>query len=96
MAIALYPHNENAYHAALVMLRETGKAAVIRPQAYRTEGGHSLGLWILTQRAVRKGLQRGVLSEERIAGQNTLPWRRPTPESLAISVYQSPMSHMTG
>ena len=37
------------------------------PQTYRTEGGHSLGLWILTQRAVRKGLQRGVLSEERIA-----------------------------
>ena len=31
MAIELYPHNENAYHAALAMLRETGKAAVIHP-----------------------------------------------------------------
>ena len=31
MAIGLYPHNENAYHAALAMLRETGKAAVIHP-----------------------------------------------------------------
>ena len=31
MAIALYPHNENAYLAALAMLRETGKAAVIHP-----------------------------------------------------------------
>ena len=31
MAVALYPHNENAYHAALAMLRETGKAAVVHP-----------------------------------------------------------------
>ena len=31
MAIALYPHNENAYHAALAMLRDIGKAAVIQP-----------------------------------------------------------------
>ena len=31
MAIALYPHNENAYHAALAMLAETGKADVIHP-----------------------------------------------------------------
>ena len=31
MAIVLYPHNENAYHAALAMLRETGKATVIHP-----------------------------------------------------------------
>ena len=31
MAIVLYPHNESAYHAALTMLRETGKAAVIHP-----------------------------------------------------------------
>lgn len=37
------------------------------PQTYKTKGGHSLGLWILIQRAVRKGLQWGVLSEERIA-----------------------------
>ena len=31
MAIALYPHNESAYHSALAMLRETGKAAVVHP-----------------------------------------------------------------
>ena len=31
MAIELFPHNENAYLAALSMLRETGKAAVIHP-----------------------------------------------------------------
>lgn len=31
MAIELYPHNENAYLAAVSMLRETGKAAVIHP-----------------------------------------------------------------
>ena len=37
------------------------------PAAYRTGDGCSLGTWILTQRAVRKGLQRGTLSEERIA-----------------------------
>lgn len=31
MAIVLYLHNENACHAALAMLRETGRAAVIHP-----------------------------------------------------------------
>ena len=31
MSISLYEHNERAYQAALVMLRETGKAAVIHP-----------------------------------------------------------------
>ena len=31
MAIELFPHNEDAYLAALSMLRETGKAAVIHP-----------------------------------------------------------------
>ena len=31
MAIALYPHNEETYLAALDMLLETGKAAVIHP-----------------------------------------------------------------
>ena len=31
MAIVLYQHNEKAYHAALAMLRETGKAAIIHP-----------------------------------------------------------------
>lgn len=37
------------------------------PAAYRTGDGYSLGTWILTQRAVRKGLQRGTLSGEQIA-----------------------------
>lgn len=36
------------------------------PANFRTGDGYALGVWILTQRAVRKGLQRGVLSEERI------------------------------
>lgn len=36
------------------------------PANFRTADGYALGVWILTQRAVRKGLQRGVLSEERI------------------------------
>lgn len=37
------------------------------PGTYYTADGYALGTWILTQRAVRKGLQRGNLSEERIA-----------------------------
>lgn len=37
------------------------------PTAYKTVDGYSLGAWIATQRAVRKGLQRGFLSQERIA-----------------------------
>ena len=31
MAISLFPHNESAYIAAVSMLRETGKAAIIHP-----------------------------------------------------------------
>lgn len=31
MLIALYPHNKSAYLAALDVLREAGKAAVIHP-----------------------------------------------------------------
>ena len=31
MAITLFQHNQDAYHAAVRMLRETGKAAVIHP-----------------------------------------------------------------
>ena len=31
MSISLYEHNKHAYQAALAMLRETGKAAVIHP-----------------------------------------------------------------
>ena len=30
MAISLFSHNESAYHAAVSMLRETGKAAIQR------------------------------------------------------------------
>lgn len=36
------------------------------PTDFRTGDGYALGVWIQTQRAVRKGLQRGTLSEERI------------------------------
>ena len=35
MSITLFEHNADAYHAALTMLRETGKAAVIRPLPLR-------------------------------------------------------------
>lgn len=45
------------------------------PHVYKTEDGHSLGAWIRTQRAVRKGLLRGVLSEERIAKLNAIGMR---------------------
>ena len=31
MAISLFPHNQTAYEAALKMLQNTGKAAVIHP-----------------------------------------------------------------
>ena len=31
MAIPLYPHNQTAYDAAVAMLTETGKAAIIHP-----------------------------------------------------------------
>lgn len=31
MGITLFPHNDCAYHAALAMLRKTGKTAVIHP-----------------------------------------------------------------
>ncbi len=36
------------------------------PTKYCTADRYALGVWILTQRAVRKGLQRGALDEERI------------------------------
>ena len=31
MEITLYKHNQSAYHAALQMLKDTGKAAIIHP-----------------------------------------------------------------
>lgn len=37
------------------------------PGIYYIADGYALGTWILTQCAIRKGLQRGNLSEERIA-----------------------------
>ena len=61
---------DEMYGYAKAYYEKTGHLNI--PQAYKTEGGHSLGLWILTQRAVRKGLQRGVLSEERIAKLNEI------------------------
>lgn len=45
------------------------------PYSYKTEEGHSLGAWIRTQRAVRKGLLKGVLSEEQIAKLNAIEMR---------------------
>ncbi len=36
------------------------------PVKYKTEQGYSLGSWIMTQRAVRRGEQFGVLGEDRI------------------------------
>ena len=37
------------------------------PRTYYTAEGYALGTWILTQRAIRKGIRRGTLSEEQIA-----------------------------
>ena len=31
MALALYEHNQKAYHSALAMMEEAGRAAVIHP-----------------------------------------------------------------
>ena len=77
------------------------------PMTYRSENGCSLGLWIRTQRAIRKGFSRGVISEERVAklnaiemcwtvrkrtaGRSTLPRRRPTLGILAISAFRMSM-----
>ena len=56
---------DEMYGYAKAYYEKTGHLSI--PQAYKTEDGHSLGAWIRTQRAVRKGLLNGVLSEERIA-----------------------------
>ena len=31
MAVSLFPHNQTAYDAAVAMLAETGKAAIVHP-----------------------------------------------------------------
>ena len=56
---------EDMYRCAKAYYEKKGDLNV--PCTYKTEDGYSLGTWILTQRAVRKGLQRGTLNEERIA-----------------------------
>lgn len=53
----MYAHAEDYY-------RTHGDLNV--PADFRTGDGYALGVWIQTQRAVRKGLQRGTLDEERI------------------------------
>lgn len=56
---------EDMYKLAKEYYEEHGDLKI--PGTYYTADGYALGTWILTQRAVRKGLQRGNLSEERIA-----------------------------
>ena len=56
---------EDMYERAKEYYEEHGDLKI--PGTYYTADGYALGTWILTQRAVRKGLQRGNLSEERIA-----------------------------
>ena len=56
---------EDMYRCAKAYYEKNGDLNV--PVVYKTEDGYSLGTWIYTQRAVRKGLQRGILNEERIA-----------------------------
>lgn len=53
----MYAHAEDYY-------RTHGDLNV--PADFRTGDGYALGVWIQTQRAVHKGLQRGTLDEERI------------------------------
>lgn len=55
---------EDMYDRAKAYYKAHGDLNV--PADFRTGDGYALGVWILTQRAVRKGLQRGTLSEERI------------------------------
>ncbi len=56
---------EDMYERAKEYYESHGNLNV--PGAYYTADGYALGSWISTQRAVRKGLQRGMLGEERIA-----------------------------
>ena len=56
---------EDMYRCAKAYYETKGDLNV--PYVYKMEDGYSLGTWIYTQRAVRKGLQRGILNEERIA-----------------------------
>ena len=61
---------DEMYHYAEDYYKAYGNLNV--PNRYRTADGCKLGPWIATQRLVRKGLRRGVLSEERIARLNDI------------------------
>lgn len=56
---------EQYFHAA--SLYEAGHGNLNIPKTYRTESGLSLGMWIVTQRRVRRGTVGGVLTESQIA-----------------------------
>lgn len=45
------------------------------PARYITEDGYSIGCWIYNQRSIRKGLQEGSLTEERIAKLDSIGMR---------------------
>ncbi|MCM1297068.1 MAG: Helicase associated domain protein [Muribaculaceae bacterium] len=55
---------EQYFQAACLYAAEHGDLNV--PKAYRTEAGLSLGVWIITQRRVRKGSVSGNLTESQI------------------------------
>lgn len=56
---------EQYFHAASLYAAEHGDLNI--PKVYRTEAGLSLGMWIVTQRRVRRGTAGGVLTESQIA-----------------------------
>ena len=56
---------EQYFHAASLYAAEHGNLNI--PKAYRTENGLSLGMWLVTQRRVRRGTAGGVLTESQIA-----------------------------
>ena len=56
---------EQYFHAASLYAAEHGDLNI--PKAYRTKAGLSLGMWIVTQRRVRRGTVSGVLTESQIA-----------------------------
>lgn len=68
MAIRLFEHNQTAYNAAVAMLAETGKAAVIHPTGMgKSFIGFKLGNWIAHLRQRRLGKGKGAaLTREQI------------------------------